>query len=120
LVILEWSGVALLGLPPLIEMFRTNIAFGLLGFGLAVGLMAWALLTRVKRRVLAACVVATSSTMLSLAAATASNVDDSAAFWILGAGVGFSIMLIAGFVEAYRSRSGALMRRLGDLMEEWE
>jgi hypothetical protein len=120
LVVLEWSGVALLGLPPLIEMFRTNIAFALVGFGLAVGLMAWALLTRVKRRVFAACMVATSSTMLSLAAATASNVDDSAAFWILGAGVGFSIMLIAGFVEAYRSRSGTLMRRLGDLMEEWE
>jgi hypothetical protein len=120
LLILEWSGVALIGIPPLIEMFRTNVAFGLVGFALAVGLMAWALLTKVKRRVLAACVVATSSTMLSLAAAAASNVQDSAGFWIVGGGIGFSIMLIAGFVEAYRSRSGALMRRLGDLMEEWE
>jgi hypothetical protein len=110
----------LIGIPPLIEMFRTNVAFGLVGFALAVGLMAWALLTKVKRRVLAACVVATSSTMLSLAAAAASNVQDSAGFWIVGGGIGFSIMLIAGFVEAYRSRSGALMRRLGDLMEEWE
>jgi hypothetical protein len=120
LLILEWSGVALIGLPPLVEMFTTNVAFGLIGFALAVGLMAWALLTKVRRRVLAACVVATSSTMLSLAAVAVSNVQDSAAFWIIGGGIGFSIMLIAGFVEAYRSRSGVLMRRLGDLMEEWE
>lgn len=120
LLVLEWSGIALIGLPPLAEMFTTNLAFGLIGFALAVGLMAWALLTKVKRRVLAACVVATSSAMLSLAAAAASNVQDSAGFWIIGGGIGLSIMLIAGFVEAYRSRSGALMNRLGDLMEDWE
>jgi hypothetical protein len=120
LLILEWSGIALLSLPPLVEMFTTNVAFGLVGFGFAVGLLLWALLTRVKRRVLAACVVATLSTMLTLAAAAASNVQDSAALWIIGGGIGFSIMLIAGFVEAYRSRSGTLMARLGDLMEDWE
>jgi hypothetical protein len=120
LLILEWSGVALLGLPAIVEMFTTNVAFGLVGFGFALALLVWALLTRVKRRVLAACVVATLSVMLTLAAAAASNVQDSAAFWIVGGGIGFSIMLIAGFVEAYRSRSGALMRRLGDLMEGWE
>jgi hypothetical protein len=120
LLILEWSGVALLGLPPIIEMFTTDVAFGLLGFGFAVGLLMWALLTRVKRRVLAAAVVATLSVMLTLAAAAASNAPTNAAFWIVGGGIGFSIMLIAGIVEAYRSRSGALMTRLGDLMEDWE
>jgi len=120
LLILEWSGVALIGLPPLIEMFRTNLLFGLAGFALAAGLMAWALLTKVKRRLLAASIVATFSAILSLAAAAASNVQDSAAFWIVGGGIGFSIMLIAGSIEAYRSRSGALMERLGDLMEDWE
>jgi hypothetical protein len=120
LLILEWSGIALLSLPPIIEMFTTDVAFGLLGFGFAVGLLMWALLTRVKRRVLAAAVVATLSVMLTLAAAAASNAPANAAFWIIGGGVGFSIMLIAGLVEAYRSRSGALMTRLGDLMEDWE
>ena len=75
LLILEWSGVALLGLPPLVEMFATGIVFGLVGFAFAVGLLMWALLTKVKRRVLAACVVATLSTMLTLAAAGASNVQ---------------------------------------------
>jgi len=120
LLVLEWSGVALIGLPPLIEMFRTNFAFGLVGFALAAGLMAWALLTNVKRRLLAASIVATFSAILSLAAAAASNVQDSAAFWIIGGGIGFSIMLIAGSIEAYRSRSGALMKRLVDLMEDWE
>ena len=64
--------------------------------------------------------ITTLSTMLTLAAAGASNVPGNAAFWIIGGGIGFSIMLIAGFLEAYRSRSGALMRRLGDLMEDWE
>jgi hypothetical protein len=58
--------------------------------------------------------------MLTLAAAAASNAPTNAAFWIVGGGIGFSIMLIAGIVEAYRSRSGALMTRLGDLMEDWE
>jgi hypothetical protein len=120
LLILEWSGIALLGLPPIIEMFTTDVAFGLLGFAFAVGLLMWALLTRVKRRVLAAAVVATLSVMLTLAAAAASNAPTNAAFWIVGGGVGFSIMLIAGLVEAYRSRSGALMTRLGDLMEDWK
>ena len=57
---------------------------------------------------------------LTLAAAAASNAPTNAAFWIVGGGIGFSIMLIAGIVEAYRSRSGVLMTRLGDLMEDWE
>ncbi len=58
--------------------------------------------------------------MLTLAASAASSVPTNAGFWIIGGGIGFSIMLIAGFVEAYRSRSGTLMTRFGDLMEDWE
>lgn len=50
-------------------------------------------------------------------AAAADTASQSVSFWITGAGVGFSILLVAGLVEAYRSKKGHLMLRLDRLME---
>jgi hypothetical protein len=53
-------------------------------------------------------------------AATTARAPNSAFFWILVVGVGFALMMVVAFVEAYRSRKGQVMARLGQLMEGWE
>jgi hypothetical protein len=117
---MEWAGIGLLGLSPLAEMFTGGILFGLVAFGYAAVLLVWAILTRIRRRVVAALVLATVAAVLTISTAAASAAPTSAFFWILAAGAGLAVMLTIGIVESYRSRSGAIMQRLDVLMQGWE
>ena len=47
-LILEWSGLALLAAPPLVEMFTAGIWLGLVGIAVAAGILIWAIITRVQ------------------------------------------------------------------------
>ena len=53
LVALEWSGLALLAAPPLVEMFTRGILLGLTGFAVAGAVLIWAIVSRVERRAIA-------------------------------------------------------------------
>ncbi|HKZ19504.1 MAG TPA: hypothetical protein VJQ57_05275 [Acidimicrobiia bacterium] len=118
--LLEWTGIGLLELSPLAEMFAGDIFFGLLAFGYAAVLLVWAVLTRIRRRVVAALVFATVAAALTISTAAASAAPSSAFFWIMAAGTGLAVMLTIGIVESFRTRSGAAMQRLDLLMKEWE
>ena len=119
-ITLEWLGVGLLGAPPLVEMFTTGIGFGLVAFGAAVLVLLWAAVTRVQRRAVAAASLAIATFVLILFAAAAGGAPDSAFFWIVAVGIGFAVMLVAAFIEAYRSKKGQVMARFDQLMEGWE
>jgi hypothetical protein len=82
--------------------------------------MVWGIVTRMRRRFVAAASLAITTSVLMVVAATAARAPSSAFFWILAAGVGFALMMVVAFVEAYRSRKGQVMARLGQLMEGWE
>ena len=118
--LLELAGIGLLVLSPLAEMFTGGIFFGLLAFGYAAVVLIWAVVTRVRRRVVTALVLATVAAALTISAAAASAAPTSAFLWIFAAGAGLAVMLSIGIVESYRSRSGAIMHRLDVLMEGWE
>jgi hypothetical protein len=120
LLILEWAGIGLLSLSPLAEMFAGGVGFGLLAFGYSAALLIWGAMTRVRRRVVAAAVLASVTAALTISAAAAGEAPPSAFFWIIAAGAGLALMLAIGIVEAYRSKSGAIMHRLEGLMEGWE
>ena len=119
-LVLEWAGLGLLAAPPLVEMFTRGLAHGWSAVGIAIGVMVWGIVTRMRRRFVAAASVAITTSVLMIVAATAARAPSSAFFWILAAGVGFALMMVVAFVEAYRSRKGQFMARLGQLMEGWE
>ncbi|HEX6145999.1 MAG TPA: hypothetical protein VF083_04420, partial [Acidimicrobiia bacterium] len=119
-MILEWAGIGLLAGPGLVEMFTNRLVFGLIPFAMAGAILLWAIVSRVRRRAIAAASIAVVSAVLLLFAAAAEAAPASAVFWILAAGIGISVMLVAGLLEAYRSRRGQAMARLGVLMEGWE
>ena len=118
-MVLEWAGIALLSAPPLVEMFTSAIIYGLVAFGIAGLLLAWAILTMVRRRAITAAALAVGTAVLILFAAAAGGAPDSAFFWIVAVGVGFAVSLVAALVEAYRSKKGHIMARVDQLMEGW-
>jgi hypothetical protein len=119
-LVLEWAGIGLLAAPSLAEMFTTGLGYGLVAFGVAGAVFLWAVVTRVIRRAIAAASLAVAAAVLLVVAAAAGAAPDTAFFWIVAAGIGFAVMLVAALVEAYRSRKGRTMTRLSELMEGWE
>ena len=120
IVLLEWIGLGILAAPPLVEMFTLSLFAGLASVAVAVAVFVWGVATRVRRRVVAAASLLVATLVLMLFAAAAGSAPDSAFFWILAIGIGFAVMLVAGLVEAYRSKKGKTMARLDQLMVGWE
>ena len=119
-VLVEWIGLGILAAPPLVEMFTLSLFAGLLSLAVAAAVFVWGVATRVRRRVVAAASLSVATLVLMLFAAAAGSAPDSAFFWILAVGIGFAVMLVAGLVEAYRSKKGKTMARLDQLMVGWE
>lgn len=117
---LEWLGLAILSAPPLVEMFTVSLYMGLAGVGVAVAVFVWGVATKLRRRVVSAAALAIATMVLLLFAAAAGTAPTSAFLWIVAIGVGSAVLLVAGFVEAYRSKRGKTMARFDVLMEGWE
>lgn len=120
LTVLEWIGLGILAAPSLVEMFTSSLFAGLTALAVAVLAFVWGVATKVKRRVISAASLALATLVLLIFAAGAGRAPDSAFFWIVAIGVGFAVMLVAGLVEAYRSKKGRIMARVDQLMEGWE
>jgi hypothetical protein len=119
-VLLEWVGIGLLAAPALVEMFTSSLVYGLGAFGVAGAMLIWAIVTKVRRRAVAAASIAIATAVLIIFAAAAGAAPQSAVFWILAGGIGLAVMLVAALVEAYRTRRGQMMVRVDQLMEGWE
>ncbi|MEX2251021.1 MAG: hypothetical protein WD895_02980 [Acidimicrobiia bacterium] len=119
-VILEWAGIGLLATPALVEMFTSQLVYGLVAIAIAAAILIWAIVSRVRRRAVAAACLAVAAAVLMIFAAASAAAPDSAAFWILAGGIGFAVMLVAALVEAYRTRRGQVMARVDQLMQGWE
>jgi hypothetical protein len=117
--LVEWAGIGLLVLTPLIQMFATeSLGHGAIAFTSAAGLFLWALITGVRRRAIASLVLATVTSVLWIASAGAAASPPSAFFWIMIAGVGVSALLAMTLVESYRSRTGPLMSWIDRFLED--
>jgi len=118
--VLEWLGIGLLAAPPLVEMFTTNLIYGMVAFATAGAVLIWAVFSKVRRRAVTAGSLAIATAVLMIFAAASAAAPESAAFWILAGGIGFAVMLVAALIEAYRTRRGQVMTRLDQLMDGWE
>ncbi len=120
IILLEWAGLGILAAPPLVEMFTVSLFVGLAAIVVSIAVFIWGVATKVRRRVIAAAGLATATLVLALFAAAAGSAPESAFFWIVAVGIGFAVMLVAGLVEAYRSKKGKTMVHLDQLMEGWK
>jgi hypothetical protein len=119
LAALEWSGIMLIAVPAIVEMFFRGPFAGLVLFLVAALLLLWGILTRIRRRAVAAAAVAAGSAVMMVSSALTLGAPDSAGFWIIAVGLGFATMSTAGIVEASRSRHGRLVQRFDRLMDGW-
>ena len=116
----EWIGIAVLAGSPLVHMVVEGVGSTLIAFATAAVVLIWSLVTRVTRRFIAALVVAGVAAVMSVAVAAVSGAPASAGFWIMLVAIGTSALLTVGIIDGYRSRSGVVMRRFGEMMEDWE
>ncbi|NNC91379.1 MAG: hypothetical protein HKN80_02680, partial [Acidimicrobiia bacterium] len=119
LQLIEWVGISLAVLPAAVEIFVRSLAAAGILLLVSVGLMLWAIVTRLRRRAIAAAGVAAGSSVLVVSAALAGQAPDSAVLWIIAAGLGFSVMAVAGVFEAGQSRRGRVVGKLDELMGDW-
>lgn len=118
-IAMEMLSGAVIVLPILASLFTDGLIFAAGGLLAAVAGMAWGAVTRLRRRVYGAAGVALVTTVLTLVAAAASTAPESVGFWVIGAGIGMTVLLVAGYVETYRTSRGQLVQRLDRLMEGW-
>jgi hypothetical protein len=117
LAVAEVTGVGLLAIVPLTQMFSAGLGHGAVAFGTAVALFVWGLVTGVGLRAISALVLATVTAVLWIAAVAAAASPPSAFLWIMIAGVGVAALLVMALVESYRSRTGHLMSWISRYVE---
>ena len=122
IVALEIAGFAfLIGASPLRVIQGSSWAGGV---GVAVGVLVagWGALTRVRRRLWLGLAAAVGSLVLMVIMPLVQEPPDVAGptLWVLLAATGIAVVLIATALERWRSRIGAGMHRLGDLLSGWE
>lgn len=118
--LVEWVGIGLAVLPAAVEIFVRSLAAAGILLLVSAGLLLWAIVTRLRRRAIAGAGVAAGSSVLVVSAALAGQAPESAVLWIVAAGLGFSVMAIAGVVEAGQSRRGRVVGKLDELMGGWQ
>jgi hypothetical protein len=116
----DWIGMGVLAGSPLAHMIAEGVGSTLLAFGAAAGILVWSLVTRVRRRFIASLILGGVTAVMSVAVAATGGAPASAGFWIMLVAVGVSALLTVGIIDGYRSRSGAVMRRFTEMMEDWE
>ena len=115
----EALGAGVIVLPVLTSLFTDGLLFAAMGIAVALAGMLWGILTKMRRRIYGAAGVGLATAILTLVAAAASTAPESVAFWVTGAGIGFTVLMAAGYIEAYRKRRGQIVEQIDRLMERW-
>ncbi|HSG79676.1 MAG TPA: hypothetical protein VLD62_08855, partial [Acidimicrobiia bacterium] len=116
----EWVGIAVLVASPLAHMVIEGVESALIVFGVAVAILLWSLVTKMRRRFITSLVVTGVGGVMAVAVGAAGGAPASATFWIMLVGTGTSALLTVGIIDGYRSRSGVVMGSFGEMMEDWE
>lgn len=122
LQILEWLGMALTVVAPLLQIVLVSPAYGAVAIALGAAIGAWGGATHVRRRVFSAAVTILAAVVLMLAGPIADIVENfrGTTLWIGLAVVGAILIGIATSLERSRERANHAIKRLNELMEGWE
>jgi len=122
LIALELLGMSLVVITALVQTITDSILYGLAAIGLALILLVWGVITRVRRRVFAGAFAVVGALVLILAVPVVRFVPDvtGALLWVTLGGIGLLLLFAATTIEHNRARVRATVRRLDQLMSGWE
>ena len=123
LFIVEW----LVMLAPLLmaarNMVAISMAYGLLLAGEGAALLAWGIVTQVRRRAVLGLAAATAAVLMAVMIPLIEGFDGtmSQGWWLLIGGIAAVSFITAGSViEKYRTRIGERLTQFGTILERWE
>jgi hypothetical protein len=122
LVALEYVGMAFVVSPALVQIVAEQLGYGLLAIVEALVLVAWGVLTRVRRRALfgsGAVVVAAALVVIVPLVGLVPKVGGPG-LWLAIAALGVTAILVAAFLEQGRTATRRGVQRLRDLTSDWE
>jgi hypothetical protein len=122
LAVLEYAGMAALLVPPLVETLSVAPIRGLIAVGIGILLAVWGLATKVRRRFFVGAGGVVTAVVLMLAGPVARLFPQiqGPTLWVLLALVGIVMIVVATSLERGRARLAAGLRRLDELLDEWE
>lgn len=122
LLLMEYAGIALVCGAALVEALTVGVIYAFVAALWGILISAWAVLTRVRRRLQAGVGVASLGLILVIAVPLARLVPHitGVGLWASLAGLGALFLVVAATLEQSRASVGAAFRRLGELTEVWE
>jgi hypothetical protein len=120
--LLELVGVAFLVGASYVQVFSVGLQYTLLAATLGLGVVVWGVLTRVRRRLVAGCVVVLTALLLLVLVPLAHLLPafTSAAVWVAIAGIGLVALMAATLLEQGRAVVRRGIDELHHLTEGWE
>ena len=108
--------------PSLVETITVSPVEGLVALAFGVGLAAWGVVTKVRRRLFVGAAAAIGAIVLMLVGPIARLVPrvKGPGLWILLVVVGLALIVIATSLERGRTKISAALKRLDELLSGWE
>jgi hypothetical protein len=121
-LMLEWSGMTALVVSALVETMTGELAYALLAMSIGVGVVVWAMVSRVRRRLLGgvAMVVLAVALLLIVPFALELPTMSGPALWVTVGGVGLVAIAVAASLERGRATLRRLREAFHELTEGWE
>jgi hypothetical protein len=122
IVTMEAAGMAMLVGASLVQMVTESLLHSIPALALGIGLAAWGVITRVRRRLVFGASVVGVALILLVAGPIADLVPSwpDAGLWILLIAVGMTALLVASFIERGRAAARSAVMRFGELTQGWE
>lgn len=122
LVFLEVLGMATLLIPPLVQVVVRSSLDGVLAIGVGLALAAWGTVTKVRRRLFVGVCGVVAAGVLMIAGPIAELVPkiERPLMWALIVVAGIVLLIVATSLERGRARLSAALKRLDELLGDWE
>jgi hypothetical protein len=123
IVVLELVGVAFLVGSSFVQTFTDSVAYAALAVAIGLGLTAWGVVTRVRRRAAAGIGVVLVAVVLLVGVPLWGLLLpswDAASLWILIGVAGLLALLVAGLLDWGRAATRRQLTRIEDATADWE
>lgn len=119
---LEYTGMATLLVPPVVEIFTWDPMRGLIAVAIGLVLTGWGVVTKVRRRLFAGVGGVVGTVVLMLVGPIARLVPEfeGPVLWASLAVLGLLLVLVATSLERGRARLGRALARLDEILGAWE
>lgn len=122
LLFLDFAGMAFVVAPSLVEILSKSIGYGLVSVGAGILLLAWADVTRVRRRAVIGALATVVAVFLMIAVPVAQVIPHfkGVHLWLTLATIGGVLILVASTIERSRATVAAGIAKLEQITEGWE